>query len=619
MLNRKNKQENKGKKSKVITYLLLAFVLIFSSGTFPVSTEAEIISRGESLKQVGPINESNGFPLWYKDSNDVKLELCLDPQTNNLCGLVAEDFDSNQPISFPDNYPGEAFYQLAEAAMESPDGRSDAIATFALEATFNSEAPAMGDQTVFGRVRFRIDGLTTGSTYRITHPYGVDEIVAEDGEINYTEDIGAGQTFAGALNSRIGTFLKAVDPAPPEGYVGNPNIDQTVTGGVNNQNFFQIEGPGIGNVYPNDRCTSTSTDCIKTTLFSLAGKISVNNGLDIQQATYKQTSSNGGSIDVFVYSEVGQIIEVSGDGIVSTILSEGNGQYYAHIPYTGAEPTKEITVTNFSDEAKTTKKTALVDRITATADYAPETKTLMVTAKSSDEVEPPKLTVNGFGDINPETRTLIVKDLSYIPSTITITSSNEGTVTVPVNIVIGANVGEDPVANAGLDKTDILQGALVTLDGTGSQNAMAFSWKQLSGPPVALSLADTANPTFFYPKYPYSVVFELTVTGADGTTSKDTVEISTLSDNLEVISAENRRGSWRISGTSDVFGPGVRIIIKVVDTANPDGIRIGSAFVDQSGNWRFSSKGQTISDEATLTIESSSGGKLTGVPITKIQ
>ena len=129
---------------------------------FQGNTEAEIISRGPNLKQVGPINDSNGFPLWYKDSNDVKLELCLDPD-DPLCGLVAEDFDPNKPITFPNNYPGEAFYQLAEAAMESPDGRSDAIGVFALEATFNSEVPATGDQTVFGRIRFRVDSLIPGA------------------------------------------------------------------------------------------------------------------------------------------------------------------------------------------------------------------------------------------------------------------------------------------------------------------------------------------------------------------------------------------------------------------------------------------------------------------------
>ena len=119
-------------------------------------------------------------------------------------------------------------------------------------------------------------GYRSVETYKITHPYGVDEIIAEPadkdetepndpGEINYTEDIGAGQGFDGALNSRIGTFLKAVSPAPPPGYTGNPDVEQTVTGGVNGQNFFRIEGPGIGLIYPDYACGRTTV--LKQTYF----------------------------------------------------------------------------------------------------------------------------------------------------------------------------------------------------------------------------------------------------------------------------------------------------------------------------------------------------------------
>ena len=162
MLKRDSNQMKRKLIQKRIFLVLLTFVMIFTSGIFMDDTEAEVISRGPNLKQVGPINESNGFPLWYKDSNGVKQELCLDTE-NGMCGLVSEDaFDASAPIEFPTNYPGEAFYQLAEAAMESADGRSDAIGTFALEATFNAEDPKPGDQTVFARIRFRIDSLTNG-------------------------------------------------------------------------------------------------------------------------------------------------------------------------------------------------------------------------------------------------------------------------------------------------------------------------------------------------------------------------------------------------------------------------------------------------------------------------
>ena len=78
-------------------------------------------------------------------------------------------------------------------------------------------------------------------------------------------------------------------------------------------------------------------NCIQTDLFSLSGKIATNEGLDIQQATYSQTAE-GGAIDVFVSSETGENIEVSGTWYCETNLAGGNGQYFAHVPYSGTEP-----------------------------------------------------------------------------------------------------------------------------------------------------------------------------------------------------------------------------------------------------------------------------------------
>src|ERR671920_558002 len=51
------------------------------------------------LKQVGPIDETNGFPLWYKDTNNVKLELCLDPSDGNC--IMGDVPDPTKPVSFP--------------------------------------------------------------------------------------------------------------------------------------------------------------------------------------------------------------------------------------------------------------------------------------------------------------------------------------------------------------------------------------------------------------------------------------------------------------------------------------------------------------------------------------
>ena len=135
-------------------------------------------------------------------------------------------------------------------------------------------------------------------------------------------------------------------------------------------------------------------------------------------------------------------------------------------------------LTNIDDTPDTIKTIKLVDPITASAYYAPEAKTLSVFAKSSDEVEPPTLSTKRFGDINPETGILVVRDVSYISPTITITSSNNGTVTIPIAIVSSPVSSVELIANAGLDQIDIKQGMVVTLDGHGSENAIAYSWKQ---------------------------------------------------------------------------------------------------------------------------------------------
>jgi len=43
-----------------------------------------------------------------------------------------------------------------------------------------------------------------------------------------------------------------------------------------------------------------------------------------------------------------------------------------------------------------------------------------------------------------------------------------------------------PIADAGADQTRN-EGSMVTLDGTGSRNAITYTWTQLSGPPIILS------------------------------------------------------------------------------------------------------------------------------------
>jgi Chitobiase/beta-hexosaminidase C-terminal domain/Fibronectin type III domain/Bacterial Ig-like domain/Fn3 associated len=242
-----------------------------------------------SLAQTGPIDPSNGFPSWYEDANGTRLDLCLNPQ-DQKCLQPFEMPDPNAPVSFPDNFPGEAFWWSGEAQTTTTNG-SDALLVLAQEAAFANEVPKDGDQMSFGRVRVRVDGLVAGEKYKVTHPYGVDEFVAEPvvdgstvGEINYTEDIGCFPTpqtpcnFDDARFSRIGPFLTwdtfggaNDDPAlrgangEPNAYVGDPNIPHAVKGSPYGTNIFKVERLNAD---------GTATQVASTDQFALSGKVS---------------------------------------------------------------------------------------------------------------------------------------------------------------------------------------------------------------------------------------------------------------------------------------------------------------------------------------------------------
>src|SRR3954468_13708820 len=108
------------------------------------------------LIAVGPVSGDNGFPAWYEDSNHLRVELCLD-DTNPLCGFLPGDVPNpNQPISFPDNFPEEAFYFLAGSSLTLPNG-GKATLTLALEGAF-ANSVTNGDQMVFARQRIFVVG-----------------------------------------------------------------------------------------------------------------------------------------------------------------------------------------------------------------------------------------------------------------------------------------------------------------------------------------------------------------------------------------------------------------------------------------------------------------------------
>jgi hypothetical protein len=620
----RRRKRKKASALKSVLLLVITAVLVISSGIWGDNgAKADYIvpmDKIPKLQKVGPMGDY-GYPLWYKDSKGKRLELCLDG-LDPLCGFVAGEF-AEGPLSVETgNFHEEAFYQLAGAEITLPSG-GDAVATFALEAAWANELVQDGDQIVFGRVRFRVDDLLTGSKYVITHPYGVDEFVAtpEDkdatqiggpGEIRFVEDIGVNGGFEGATKSRIGTFLEWDTTADrPIGYVGNPNVDHKIKNGYHNgteeQNYFRIQGPGI-----NSTCVTTSgtiRNCIQTDLFSLMGKEATTAGVDVMRATYSQDTAGSGTIDVFASTEVDKqyTIDVTGDGMSATTMRGIGGQYFGRVPFTGDLPSQVI-VTNKTDTPNSTKKLKPVDHVTGTAKYDTNSDSLIITAVSSDKLNPPTLTAQGFKDI-PASGTLVINKPEKIPPTITVTSSAGGSESLPVDVTtVPAS------ANAGAAQT-VKQGTVVTLDGSASTNAATYKWEQVSGPAVTLSDSGSANPTFTFPKQFVPISFKLTVTGLNGlpSTNESIVTITPSPDNLTAPRGTfvSSTGTLTVPGTSDVFGPGVTITISKSNQTTP----LGTAVVGPDGKWVFSKRSVSFVTGETLSIVSSSGGKLNNVPV----
>ncbi|MDN3015333.1 IPT/TIG domain protein [Paenibacillus sp. BSR1-1] len=712
----RKKIERKRNPLNRLFIMILTVLVVLSGGIF--WAKAETIQKPDfKLKSYGPIDEDNGFPVWYKDSADTRLQLCLDVN-DPYCALIPEEIPRpDEPISLKNNnFPEEGFYQLASSVIDLPNG-GRAVGTFALEASWANGIPQDGDQIVFGRVRFRIDGLVTGNTYTITHPYGVDKLVATaadkkdptNGEIRFVEDIGTTGGFTAAMNSRIGRFLKWDKDAPP-GYVGDPNRDHAITGGYNNQNFFKVEGVGIGK-------GSCGDNCAETDQFSLMGKLATKAGVDVVRATYSRNvdqdgkALDGGTVDVFASTEEDKAYDIdvttNKPGDLPIRMRGANGKYFARIPFTGDTPPL-ITVTNKTDKPVTVKKDINpVDKITGSATYNIGNKSLFVKALSSDKVNKTELTVEGFPGVIPESGVNI--PTNYVPPSITIKSSIGGEVVIPVDIdgdpfgPLVANAGApltvrvgnlvtldgtqsigvvpgtttikwtqlspgakpvtltgadtltptftaatgmgvlefqllltnpngvtststvkvtvenvaipDPIPDVGSDQK-VVQGTLVTLDGSKSKNAIDYTWIQTDiNPKVTLDMTNPVKPTFMFPKKNVKYTFKLQVKGANGKIVESTkaVSISTVPDNISNVTAEfrTRISTWRVDGNSDIFGPGVSVTIYLVDTdanGNPRERELGKADVDTLGVFRFRGTGPALNQGGTLKIVSSSGG-----------
>jgi hypothetical protein len=431
-------------------------------------------SREGRLVEVGPIAPETGFPAWYRDSNGLRLEACYtldDP----LCGALPDEVpDPEAPISFPDNFPGEFFYQLAGATVATSAGAEVSVG-MDLEGAFAAEEPIDGDQMVFGRIRIRAKDVPDGQTWRVTHPYGVDQFTTSDGSgINMTEDIGITPTsFGEAMRSRVGPFLRwdpAVAPAAPAGYVGDPGVEHEVVGSPYGTNYVRVE---------RREADGTWTNIGETRLFSVQGRLATNSGIDVQSAVYATDADGRGFLDVRATSESGQVIQVPtqpGLGLPTITLRGSGGAYYARIALASPPPIgTSLNVRNVSDKPVTTKTIRVTDQVSIDrVDYDADARTLLVRAASSDRTHPPQLTVEGFGTLTDGAATFGSVDVP--PATVTVTSSAGGTARRDVVAAGSAFTTDPPVA--AFDGPDSAQvGQRVTFDaGSSLGDVTGYTW-----------------------------------------------------------------------------------------------------------------------------------------------
>ncbi|RCL27583.1 hypothetical protein C6A77_09120 [Pseudomonas sp. AFG_SD02_1510_Pfu_092] len=408
-----------------------------------------------ALNAVDPgayVPANGGFPAWYQDSHGRTLDLCLTKAVSSrvagapgapsyMCTLLPTPgvFDDTQPIVFPGNFPDEAFWFTADAAIVDAARGIDLGYGAAVEAAFAADEPVDGDQVSFARVRIRVDVPSAG-TYVITHPYGVEVFDVPAGgrrAINMTRDIGiagAGD-FSGALKGDVGPFLRSVNGPYTEGserFIGDPNLEERVTGSPFNTNFVRIEGPG-------------GLD-LRTELFAVSGKLSevaLATPLMPQRSTYSRHTENGdlrAQQDIFVMAPPPPASVTLTSQTPNLNLSEANGTG-AWYGQSVLDPAAGTVLTLSADNSVaipssslTSTNVALTDLVTITqAQYRLSTGELTLVASSSDETTPPVLTArtgNGtlIGNLsgNGAVKTLSTSLSPIPPAKVQVTSANGG-------------------------------------------------------------------------------------------------------------------------------------------------------------------------------------------------
>jgi len=408
------------------------------------------------------VTTSNGFPQWYTDANGVTVDLPTPAPIGD--GLTAPTM-VYQPLTGASNavalragFDTEAFYYNAKA---NPKGFQTAygkiVMISGLEASYANLTPTEGQQVVFARIRIKAPVKVAG-TYTLTHPWGSETINVTAADINstnkgifFTKDFGlnTGWNPAGAgwspvappggfysvlqPGNTMSTFLRALSPAPPAGWIGDGVTLSTVTGSPTGYNTVRLQGPDAN-------LDGKGHNFVETSLWVVSGHIPASTAVPLPLKVDRATSSNLGgtpNIDLFLTSKQGATVTVSAGGatLFSGAVTDPSGKFYQSFP--GAATSITVAVTS-ADPGFTpsTRTVPVVEYVNITsAAYSVAGNSLTVTATSG--AAGATLTVTGFGDMTLAAGTYTLGPVtlaSTLPPSITVNSSAGGTDATPVMI-----------------------------------------------------------------------------------------------------------------------------------------------------------------------------------------
>ncbi len=416
------------RQRRVLALLTAALVLPLGVATSTTATAENIQPNPGHLVQAGPVSSVHGFPAWYEDSAGRRLEPCVDHR-NPLCDVPPDHVPNpSGPMSFPDNFASEVFYQLVAAEVPLRGGGTAEL-VLALEGAWMNEVVTPGQQTVFARIRVDVRDAAAGATFTFQHPFGRLTVTTDDrGRGRYVEDVTpALGNFDTALAGNFGPFLRwrpGVLPNPPAGYVGDPTVLHQVTGSPTGFNRFTA--------------WQGTVQMGTTDMFSVSGKIATNTGLTVDLVRV-----NGGFLDVFATSRGSQLEVVGQDGRFATTPMErdpGSDRFYARVPLqAGAAMPTDVTVRNPGDDPVSTRTYAISGLTVNQAGYDGTNLTVSATAIAPATYP---LEVVGFRDAAGQPLRITSAAPVTIPSvappaTVTVKDAAGTTATLPVTVTGG--------------------------------------------------------------------------------------------------------------------------------------------------------------------------------------